>query len=335
MAIVLTDETALAFWRHSGTTGSTLFSAKPCRMARVPSKVAPAAEIAAACEQLCLGEDIHVLVAGKQGFRHSNAITFSSFSGALPEKSLYRLDNDMYVASPEFAFTRLASKMELVPLIKLGYELTGSYAPNADDARGFSKCPPLTSTKDLSCFIEREEGLRIRGTNKARQALRHILNGSASPMETELAMMLTLPKRLGGYGLPKPLLNYSLDTNGTRGNQLRRKKIIVDAAWPKKRLALEYDSNQFHAGAEKIIADSERRNDIAFLGYEVKTITSKEIASNTSMDRIADSIRRKLGVRARKSPDDFPTRQSSLRRKLLSTRAGTSHAPANSPFDPC
>lgn len=324
MAIILTDETALAFWRRSGITGSSLFCARPCRLTHVPAKVAPASEIKAACEHLCLDvESINVLVARKQDFRHNDSVAYSCFSGQLPDRSLFKLNEGLYVTCPELTFVRLATRAELVPLIRTCYEIAGLFALNANDMRGFSKCDPLTTTKDLSAFLERTKGLHLRGHSQARRALKHSLDNAASPMEVELAMLLALPRRLGGYGLPKPVLNYPLDVSGLRGGQLRRKGITVDAAWPKERLVLEYDSDQFHTGSEKIVADSKRRNDIAFLGYEVKTITSREIASVASMDKIADSIRRRLGIRARRFADDFPMKQSDLRRQLIRTRTNT------------
>lgn len=327
MAIILTDETALAFWRHSGITGSSLFGTRPCRLARVPSKVAPASDITAACEQLGIDvEPINVLVARKQDFRHNDSVAYSCFSGQLPDRSLLKLNEGLYVTCPEFTFVRLAARVELVPLIRTCYEIAGLFAFNENDMRGFSRCDPLTTTRGISCFLERTKELHLRGHAQARRALKHALDNAASPMEVELAMLLTLPRRLGGYGLPKPVLNYPLDVSGLRGEQLQRKRITVDAAWPKERLVLEYDSDQFHTGSEKIVADSKRRNDIAFLGFEIKTITSREIASIASMDKIADSIRRRLGIRARRFADDFPMKQSDLRRQLIKTLTNTHFA---------
>lgn len=321
MAITLTDETALAFWQRSRITGSNLLRTSACKMSRLPSGSPPPSEVVASCEQL-IGDSArpHVLVGGKQDVRKSDRVRYSSFSGPLPSKALRKLNDGMYVASPEFSFARMAAEKDLLSLVRIGYELTGSFATNEHDMRGFSSCEPLTSTKELARFLERTKG--FRGSVHAKQALRHTLNGAASPMEAEMAMLLTLPRRLGGYGLPKPLLNHRLDLGGLRGTRLRRRAITVDAAWPTKKLALEYDSDQFHTGAEKIAADSERRNDILFLGYSVKTVTSKEIASVTSMDRIAESIARSLGIKSRKVPDDFPAKQADLRRRLLRMRNG-------------
>lgn len=320
MAIILTDETALAFWRRSGITGSNLFDTQRCRLPRIPPGAPSDEEAAAACDQFVDdGDPIRVLVANKNDFRRSERIRFSAFSQQLPNRALRRLNKDLYVTGPEFTFVRLAARLPLVPLVCLGFSMTGVFAPNENDTRGFSTCMPLLSTQALTRFINDISG--VYGLVQARKALPHILDGAASPMEAELAMLLTLPRRLGGYGLPKPKLNYALDTGTTRGSRLSRKTIVVDAAWPEARLALEYDSDRFHTGAEKIAADSERRNDIAFLGYAVKTITRKELASVSSFDLIAHSVARHLGKRIRIDANDFPNRRTELRRTLMQVRA--------------
>lgn len=321
MAIILTDETALAFWRHSGITGSSLFGTRPCRLARVPSKVAPASDITAACEQFCLDvEPIDVLVGRKCDVRHSKGISYSVFSGSLPSQSVCRLDSDMYVTSPKFTFVRLARRMAQIQLIRLGYEMAGSFASNHLDFRGFSKCPAMFSIKELTSFLDHAKG--VQGSGPARQAAKHMLDNAASPMEAELAMILTLPRRLGGYGLPKPELNYRLNLGTANGFVLSRTSIIVDLAWPERKLVLEYDSDQFHTGSEKIAADSERRNDIELLGYDVQTVTNKEISSIGKTDKIAKTVASKLGVRIRSEGDGFMGKQVELRRTLVELRSG-------------
>lgn len=319
MAIILTDETALAFWRRSGITGSNLFDTRPCRLARVPAKVAPASEIRAACEQLCLDvEPINVLVGRKQDVHHSKGIRYSVFSGSLPSQSVCRLDSDMYVTSPKFTFVRLARRMAPIQLIRVGYEMAGSFAPNDSDVRGFSKCPAMFSVKELTSFLGHAKG--VQGSGPARQAARHVLDNAASPMEAELAMILTLPRRLGGYGLPKPRLNHRLSLDTANGSMLSRTSVIVDLAWPERKLVLEYDSDQFHTGSEKIAADSERRNDIELLGYDVQTVTNKEMSNIGKTDKIAKSVASKLGVRIRNEGDGFLGKQVELRRTLTELR---------------
>ncbi|MCL1895345.1 MAG: hypothetical protein FWG03_02225 [Clostridiales bacterium] len=118
--------------------------------------------------------------------------------------------NGLMVSSPEFCFLQMAGQLTLAKLIELGYELCGVYSmPNADDKnvpeRGFYNRQPLTSIKKLKAFLDSMPG--VKGRKKAMRALRYLRDGSASPMETKLAILLTLPYMLGGYGFSLPEMN--------------------------------------------------------------------------------------------------------------------------------
>lgn len=324
MAIVLTDETALAFWRKHRITQSSLYATKPCRMDRIPSGVPSAADVRAACEGFTEPDDeLHILVAGKDGFRHNEQIRYHSISKKIPRGSIHKISDSCYVASPEFTAMRLAQGMGIVEHVELIYELAGTYALNTGDLRGFSQTSPLLSVNSLSKFLERASGLR--GAVRTSGNLRHSSDGAASPMEAQLAMVLTFPRRLGGYGLPKPRLNYAISLKGPQGSKITRHAITVDFAWPKHRVALEYDSDMFHTGAEKIAEDSERRNDLGLLGWSTHTVTRKEMASISKMDKIAASLVRRLGAKARKPADGFYEKQASLKRELLRLRHSDRH----------
>lgn len=47
-------------------------------------------------------------------------------------------------------------------------------------------------------------------------------------MESCVALLLTMPRHLGGYGLPKPRLNYKLELSREQCIPLKRKSITVD-----------------------------------------------------------------------------------------------------------
>lgn len=326
MTIILTDETALAFWRRSRLTGSSLLRTASSRIAYAPTVAPRSDDVTCVCSDLLASSDVaHVLVGRKTASRRSGSTAYHCFLRPFPNGSVRKVSNGLYVTTPEFTFMRLARRLDAVALVRLGLELTGSFVPNEHDLRGFSASDPVTNSHRLRRFLDRAQSLH--GAVNARQAGRYLLDGAASPMEADLALLLTLPKQLGGYALPHPVLNHSLDLNAAGFPQLRRKAIIVDFAWPNERVVLEYDSDQFHTGAEKIAADSARRNDIELLGFDVQTVTNKEISSASSMDKIARTLARKLGVRSRRDPDGFANKQSQLRRTLLELRRNGPQGP--------
>ena len=107
-------------------------------------------------------------------------------------------------------------------------------------------------------------------------------------METALALMLSLPRNVGGYGLPKPRMNWVIDVEGGRFR-------VVDAYWPDAGVGLEYDSDAHHAEKDKIRADSLRRNEVQAGDVRLFTATALHLSSIEAFDDLAAQLSRALG----------------------------------------
>lgn len=106
--------------------------------------------------------------------------------------------------------------------------------------RSFHARPPLTSLDLLAQYLSKCAG--VRGVCPARKALSYAVKGFRSPAETSLALLLTLPARLGGYGLPTCVANHRIDLAESRGRYLRTPYLLADLAWPTEMVAMEYDN---------------------------------------------------------------------------------------------
>jgi len=251
----------------------------------------------------------------------------------------------------------MASELPLIKLIMLGFELCGTYSlsgfagtnntyvyknsgvdGNRDAAgtegatgaaaiaasatlttsalSGFYSRPQLTSVSKLSAFVDRMEG--ADGVKNARKALNYIADGSASPMETILVMLMILPYRLGGYGLPVPELNSRITPVKEIRSNSSKSFYSCDLLWRDANLAVEYDSNQYHTGAERIASDSKRRNVLNAIGITVYTVTSKQIYSYKELEKVAKLLAIRLGKRLRYENTMFMLKQSNLRSILFS-----------------
>gem|GEM_PF-491177 len=176
--------------------------------------------------------------------------------------------------------------------------------------------PPLTSVKALKNLAARMEG--VNGQKNANRALRYIADGSGSPMETILFMLLTLPHKLGGYGLPAPELNKRIDMAKASKSRSGKPYYILDLFWPKAGLAVEYDSDSYHTGADRIARDAKKRLDLKARDITVITVTSGQVRSVTEFERIAKLISRNLHGRLRfKNPGQFLKARRELRNLLL------------------
>ena len=148
---------------------------------------------------------IHTTVAHARLRRAGGGFETSVRKGPFHPRSFMRIEDGLYVSTPEMAFCEMASVLSLERLIALGFELCGTYRRASTFGLARYDATPLTSPGALASFIEKSP--QFKGVKKARRALPYILTGSASPRESELAMLLCLPYSLGGYGLPHPTMN--------------------------------------------------------------------------------------------------------------------------------
>ena len=246
------------------------------------------------------------------------------FTMPMPDGCFVVVDEGINVASPEFCFLQMARELDLIELIELGYELCGTYSLVDDDStsenqankKSKEKPPQLTSIKRLLSFIDRMQG--AAGRNKALQALCYIAEGAASPMETKLAMFMTLPSRLGGYSLPIPELNGKVVPPKTVRRSLSQGSFYCDLYWREFNVAVEYDSDEHHTDSVHIAKDAIKRNALALCGTFVITMTKRQIRSTVELERVARLVAKSIGFRLRyKDYPKFDETHHQLRQMLL------------------
>jgi len=243
------------------------------------------------------------------------------YRGETPSGCFVFAESGIMVSSPEFCFLQMANQLSLVKLIELGFELCGIYAmpasPGAEQPRESKyELPQLTSTMRIEALLDRMPG--TKGHQKAKRAIRYVQDGSASPMETKLAMLLTLPYKMGGYGLVMPELNGLVVPSKAARRSSSKSFYSCDLYWPEYDLAVEYDSNLFHTGPEHIAADSQKRNSLALLGITVVTVTSRQLQSSAEFKKIATILAGQIGKRLQTSRcPGFAAAQRDLRSQLL------------------
>jgi hypothetical protein len=115
---------------------------------------------------------------------------------------------------------------------------------------------------ELSRAVAAQQGRR--GIVEVRRLL-PLANGRAeSPMESEARLVM-----IDG-GLPSPVLQHEVvDARG----RLRR----LDFAWPSQRVAAEYDSGEWHVGAEALRRDREKLAALQDLGWMVVPIVADDV----------------------------------------------------------
>ena len=315
MKWIISHQSALEFWRKTPAEDS--LAGKKSRAMKPQAKPLNAEELHAESFR-GLAMPIHVLVGSGNARKVNRTLHCHVSSGEFPNGSFVRMDSGLIVSSPELCFLQMASELSLTDLVALGCELCGNYRLDGGGAKGkgFREDLPLTSVGSLSSFTTKATGLK--GCKNARKALRFIADGSASPMETILTILLVFPYRLGGFGFPKPLLNYRIEAPASAKNPTSKSKhYYCDLYWPDKKVDVEYDSDAYHTGPDRIAQDAIRRNALSSMDIIVVTVSRKQVVDALEMRDLAEILSKHLGWRLNYLIKEFADRQKELLDQLL------------------
>ncbi len=308
MTIVLSHMTALRYWLSR--------PANAARLRRVSAALPAKGVTKLEAKQLdaIAAPPLHVLCSKPVKGEPRHGVVHHTRSAALPAGALFRITKSVAVCSPELAFLQCAKQLTLVDLVRLGFELCGTYSLDRASDSGFFKRQPITTPEKLRAVVGAAS--RARGVDNAARALPHVLANAASPAETRLAMALSLPNRLGGLGLPAPQLNYRIALPAYDRALLNRGCFLCDLYWPQARLAVEYDSDAFHATPERLASDSSRRNALEHVGVTVITVTARTYRDYGSFKTTGGIIAKRLDVEMRPRCRDYEAKRLRLRREL-------------------
>ena len=269
-----------------------------------------------------LASPLEVMVGRERHRRHTPLMSCRLYSRPLPARAFVRAARNVLVASPELCFVDMSCHLSFEQLVCLGFELCGTYMPPLPGSEELRRRPgPLTSKADIAAFLGLVCGMR--GCEKARRALDYVLEDSASPTETVSAMLLSLPYRLGGFGLPAPQLNVRIDLDDKArpisGHGFHR----VDLYWRKARFGIEYDSRSVHARKQAFEADRLRENALKAMGIDEISLTPECLRNDSLLEAQARYVARRIGFRLRNRLSDGFERRMGLRRGLLGAQEGS------------
>lgn len=310
---IVAGESALAWWRHlrmvcSGPLDRHVYLKDRTKSARLllARHAKPRIDAGHPVPSGCCCP-ISLIACGDEA-RLKNGSAVTSRCSLLPDRSVVECEEGFFVLSPEMCFVHMAGRLSIVDTVLLGFELCGTYVA----CPGLSACygrSPICSKASLLEFARRAKG--VPGRRRAMRALSYVLDGSASPMETIFAMMLCLPYRMGGFGLPEPELNYGIRVQKAFPKPRQTRVRYADLCWPDLHLICEYDSDEFHP-EERRGYDAMRRNDLRLSGYTVVEVGKDSVCRYDRFVALARTLAGALGKRLR-LPADFDCRHVHLR----------------------
>ena len=270
------------------------------------------------------GGKLHVLCFGRKSRRVSCQHVTHLWAAAIPPNSFFRLSESAFVASPEMIFLGSASRLDIASLIALGDELCGLYTFDRNDERGMRKRKiALTSVDRLSAYV----GMCARmpctfpGIRAAQRALGHIVDNSASPMETFDEMTMCLPYRMGGYGLPKPVMNPEIPLGDKAQRIAKQSRCYADMLWRDAWLDVEHQGGADHSSPEDALADRARVNGLQEMGFKVIELTAAQVEDLLAYEYIVTRIAKILGKRIRTDQLGATPARLELRKRLRAWNA--------------
>lgn len=258
---------------------------------------------------------LHVLVGTRKNRRSRLAYTTHLQTVAPLADTYIKIEKTIYACGPELCLAQEAPRLGFGQLANLIMELCGTYNRLPDSSQTLYGCAPCTSVQRIQSFARTSRSLK--GTSALLRACEFALDNSASPRESALVLLLCAPYCEGGYGLPLPQMNYRIATEASSPASVRRRDLFIDLCWPKHRLAVEYDSAEFHAADERLENDACRRDALVDLGYTHITVTREQLNNPDMTDKIARIVAQRLGCRIRIRSTKFESKQRALRRDLL------------------
>ena len=229
----------------------------------------------------------------------------------MPAKALIGAGKNTCFASPELVVAQLASRLDAPRLAQIIMELAGHYSlpPAQSDSHLAQKLQTAYELKPVTT-IERIRKLAaqvrmLRGRDTLARALDIAMEHSASPAETILAIMMSMPMDSGGYEFETPLLNPSIDIPEEHRPHVSQQSYHPDIFFQGCYADLEYESSEFHldpllalqAGGEmsrwhalarqKAAADRKRMREIQTFGIAVIAVVWEDLLSVPGLDRVA------------------------------------------------
>lgn len=258
---------------------------------------------------------VHLLVASESDC-HECSVAYHICKASLPVGSFMWLCEGVLIPTwPLYFVLKCRDEPSLSARLMVGMELCGSYGhlvigdrttdafyrQPKRDAEGklvakwnYPKIKPAINCTALQNYMGQLSSMK--GLARANEALRYMLDGSASPTESAFALMATMPCRLGGYGFAGMELNPEIKVPDDKRHLTRFDVYHPDGYLRALETDLEYESDENHSGPRAVSRDKARRNDIQALGIEVKDVTWEMLSHVGSLDLLFEQLLEKEHV---------------------------------------
>lgn len=267
------------------------------------------------CESLHVPPPYDLLVPKASSRRYADGTVAHLCSRELPDGALLRIRDGLFVCAPPLVLLQLARKKSPIETLKLANYMLAGYSFSRTSADGIVDRRPLLSHAELLGLADSFPS--FHGTKQLRDVARWAIPDSASPMESALAAVLTLPVQRGGFGLSRPSLNHPIGLS-PRARQLYNVRTCrIDLYWPQVEFGLEFDSRAHHSEAEHHGSDIARTLALARMGISIEPVTALQMRDAEQLIEIARIVAKETGSRAKVAAPGQRAAHAELMHELL------------------
>lgn len=291
---------------------------------------------------LKLPKPVEILVPDAGGMHRGEDLIFRARTSPLLLEDLVQAGEGIYVCVPELALSMIAGHVSCpraamlidqelgtyrmlrkssVSLYEASNPLNHMHALTTGDGGTRLEATmygldPHTSLAQLEKYVSARKG--CFGIKRLGEALPLCSENLRSPLEAQDHLLLCSPRRLGGFGLAKPVVNKEVRLSAKAREIIGAETLKPDFLWPDKHVVVEVLGKSDHEGSGTRIADTSQRERVwRTMGYTSITHTSAEINNSKQLATCARELARQLGQRYRTDIDGFGIRQAWLRQEVL------------------
>lgn len=250
---------------------------------------------------------IEVMVDTKIRAHNNWRFKYRVCSASLPKNSIYKITDNIFCVSPELLVIQLSNLLSVEKLALIVLEMCGTYSINPINKNFERKLPLQITTESLKAYIKKYEKLNpgFHGVNNLKKICKFINNGAASPMESRLYIRLCGNRKNGYYGCTGLEMNKSVKLSKEAAKIAGQNIVIVDILCKRLKVAIEYNSAEYHENSAQGQKDSRRRDALVFDGWEVFSITPQQYYNEETFHIIALQILKALNQNYRFKISNF------------------------------
>lgn len=326
MNIIITHKTAFLYYRHfrSNRTNSLNHDLKFAENIKIPEFYDKhnCLQAKSFCDNLIPEPKPQLLISNHNHRNLSINATAICTSIKYPKNSFRKIDDGIYIPTPELLFFQLSQKLNFPKLMLAGLELCSCYALATDGNLDFVKDTlPLTNKSKIQSYLKELKALNnnLRHYNIATYAASLLEDNSYSPQESRLFIMLCGPRKFGAYGIKNMQFNREIKLSNKAGKIASQNYIYPDLCNPNSKVAIEYDSNTYHNNDEQNNKDKLRINAMQSDGWRVFIFIKNNTHNRDSMHYMALDILKANGQDKRIRTQNFIYKRNNLFNELYLT----------------